>query len=45
MLGRRIVASHGLHSPNLLLRLDQIRRGALTVDVDAIEVPAARRDN
>lgn len=45
MLGRRIVASHGLHSPNLLLRLDQIRRGALTVDVDAIEVPAARGDN
>ena len=24
---------------------DQIRRGALTVDVDAIEVPAARGDN
>ncbi len=39
MLGRRIVGSHGLHSPNLLLRLDQIRRGALAVDVDAIEVP------
>jgi heterodisulfide reductase subunit C len=45
MLGRRIVASHGLHSPNLLLRLDQIRRGALTVDVDAIEVPAGRGDH
>jgi heterodisulfide reductase subunit C len=45
VLGRRIVASHGLHSPNLLLRLDQIRSGALTVDVDAIEAPAARGDH
>jgi heterodisulfide reductase subunit C len=41
MLGRRIVGSNGLHSPNLLLRLDQIRRGALTVDADAIDIPSS----
>ena len=41
ILGRRIVASLGLHPPNLLLRLDQIRRGGMTVDVDAIEVPGS----
>jgi hypothetical protein len=45
LLGRRIVASLGLQPPSRLLRLDQIRRGELSVDVDAIEVPAASGDN
>lgn len=42
ILGRRIVASLSLHPPNLLVRLNQLRRGELTVDMDAIDTDTAR---
>lgn len=35
LLGRRVVAALALHPGNLLRRLEQMRRGELTVDLDA----------
>ena len=41
LLGRRVVSALSLHPTNLLRRLDEVRRGGLTVDVDA---PGAEPD-
>lgn len=42
LLGRRIVAALALHPANLLRRLEQMRRGELTVDVNAVESSSAK---